>query len=154
MERNSLDMTRQPQISRQVKPSKAIPPLKASKTAKKKSIRELKKELWRIFSKWIRARDKNICYTCGRPGNEAGHYYHSKGFLIHFDPRAVHVQCPMCNRWKSGNLQEYALRLLGDYGPEILEEFNMLRNTNYKPTREEYQKKIDYYKLNTLSIDK
>ncbi len=117
---------------------------------KAKPIRQLKKDLWRVFSKFIRQRDKGICFTCGALGNEAGHYYHSKGFLIHFDERAVHVQCPTCNRWKSGNLQEYALRLVQDYGPGILDEFNRLRHTDYKPTRQEYENKIAYYKTAIL----
>ena len=113
---------------------------------KKKSIKELKKELWRLFSRYIRERDKFICYTCGSPGNEAGHYYHSKGYLIHFDERAVHCQCGSCNRWKSGNLQEYSLCLIRDYGPDILEEFNRLKNTDYKPTRKDYEDRIEHYK--------
>jgi len=47
---------------------------------KPKSINELKKALWTVFSKWIRQRDKFICYTCGKPGNHAGHYVpQSKG---------------------------------------------------------------------------
>ena len=113
---------------------------------KQTSLRDLKKALIRLFNKWIRQRDGGVCYTCGAPGNEAGHYYHSKGFLIHFEERAVHTQCPACNRWKSGNLQEYALRLIRDYGPDILDEFNKLRNTAYKPTRAEYESKITHYK--------
>jgi len=117
-----------------------------TKLPPKKGLRALHKELWRVFSKYIRQRDKFICYTCGKPGNEAGHYYHSKGYLIHFDERAVHCQCPSCNRWLSGKLQEYSLRLVRDYGPDILEEFNRLRNRSYKPTREEYEKRIAHYK--------
>lgn len=117
---------------------------------KAKPIRQLKKDLWRVFSKWIRQRDKGICYTCGEPGNEAGHYYHSKGFLIHFEERAVHTQCPTCNRWKSGNLQAYALKLVEDYGPDILDEFNNLRQNRYKAKREDYETKIAYYKTAML----
>ena len=113
---------------------------------KARSIKQLKADLWRLFSKFIRERDKYTCYTCGKPGNEAGHFYHSKGYLIHFEERAVHTQCPQCNRWKSGNLQEYARRLVRDYGPGILEEFNDLKNIAYKPTREEYEKRIEHLK--------
>jgi hypothetical protein len=111
-----------------------------------KTLRQLHKDLWKLFSKFIRERDKYTCYTCGKPGNEAGHYYHSKGFLIHFEERAVHCQCPRCNKYLSGNLQAYALHLIDDYGPGILDEFYKLRMVDYKPTRDDYLTKIAHYK--------
>jgi hypothetical protein len=116
-------------------------------TPKKPGLRELKKTLWRHFSKWIRNRDQNICYTCDKPGNEAGHFLHSKGFWVHFDPRVVHCQCPSCNRWKHGNLAEYARRLVAQYGPGILEEFNQLKNKTDKPTSADYERLIEIYKV-------
>jgi len=114
---------------------------------KVKSIRELKKELWRIFSKYIRARDKNICYTCGNPGQHAGHYVpQSKGNALRFDERNVHCQCISCNSFQRGNLVKYALRLEKDYGNGILQELDRIKNTVYKPTRDELEKKIAHYK--------
>lgn len=117
-----------------------------AKKEKAKSIRELKKELWRLFSKYIRERDHYTCYTCGKPGNEAGHYYHSKGYPIHFEERAVHCQCMNCNHFKSGNLHVYALNLERDYGPGILQELEQLKNSKYHATRVDYEDRIAHYK--------
>lgn len=51
-----------------------------------------------------------------------------------------------CNCYKSGNLATYALRLEKDYGPGILQLFDGIKHTIYKPTRQELEEKISYYK--------
>jgi hypothetical protein len=117
------------------------------KEAKPPSIRELKKKLWTIFSKYIRKRDGYVCYTCNNPGNNAGHYVpQSKGNALRYDERNVHCQCSGCNMYKRGNLAPYALRLEKEYGPGILQEFDKIKNTIYKPTHHELLKKIEHYK--------
>jgi 5-methylcytosine-specific restriction endonuclease McrA len=117
------------------------------KKVKKKSIQELKKELWRLFSKWIRERDQHLCYTCGKPAQHAGHYVpQSKGNALRYDERNVHAQCISCNSFKRGNLVPYALRLERDYGPGILQEFEQIKNTVYKPTHDELIVKMTFGK--------
>ena len=125
----------------------------SAKMENRKSIKELKKQLWTIFSKYIRARDGNICYTCGSQAHHAGHYVpQSKGNALKFEERNVHAQCISCNSFKRGNLAPYALHLERDYGPGILQEFERIKNTVYKPTREELSEKIEHYtaELNRL----
>jgi 5-methylcytosine-specific restriction endonuclease McrA len=127
---------------------------KSNRVEKKKSIRELKKALWTIFSKYIRARDENICYTCGKPAQHAGHYVpQSKGNALRYDERNVHAQCISCNSFRRGNLAPYALRLEKDYGAGILQEFDRIKQTTYKPTHEELETKIGYYKLKLMELD-
>jgi hypothetical protein len=124
-------------------------PLKIPKAVsdKGKSINELKKALWTIFSKWIRARDNYICYTCGKPGNHAGHYVpQSKGNALRWNEKNVHCQCMSCNCYKSGNLSVYALNLEKQYGAGILQEFDVIKHTVYKPTRDELEEKIAHYR--------
>lgn len=114
---------------------------------KRKTKNELKKEAWKWFSKYIRQKDKYICYTCGKEGNHAGHYVpQSKGNALRFDERNVHCQCVSCNNFKGGNQVVYALNLERDYGPGILQEFDSVKNAIYKPTHEELQGLIDKYK--------
>lgn len=72
----------------------------------------LKKELWPVFSEYIRLRDDYICCTCGAIGKDSSKYYGTEltrimqagHFLpkgsysgIYFDERNVHCQCAFCN---------------------------------------------------------
>jgi len=45
---------------------------------RKETPAKLKKKLWQVFSKYIRARDNYTCVTCGKKGEgsgiHAGHY--------------------------------------------------------------------------------
>jgi len=50
---------------------------------KKKTIGKLKKDLWKVFSLYIRTRDKGICFTCGRKAEGSG--YHAG----HFVPKSI-----------------------------------------------------------------
>src|SRR3990167_1759313 len=78
-----------------------------------------------VFNAWIRERDrvklKGRCYTCHREGSEAGHWKHSCKSLK-FNEKTVHLQCGYCNRWLSGNLAVYTLRLIDEYGLEIVKQ--------------------------------
>jgi hypothetical protein len=114
---------------------------------KKKSIRELKKALWLWFSRFVRLRDKFICYTCGRKGNDAGHYVaQGKSSFLKYDERNVHCQCMTCNRFLSGNLVKYALKLEEQYGAGILQELYAIKGNTYKPTHAELEGLIEHYK--------
>lgn len=95
---------------------------------KKKSLKALKVEVWKIFSEYIRKRDCLLatssiwygeCFTCGNPKEyhelDAGHYRpkHSGNF---FSERGVHAQCRSCNRYKGGMPLEYRRHLVELYG--------------------------------------
>lgn len=90
-----------------------------NKKSKKRSPEQIARDkAWAVFSKYIReVRDKNICYTCGdttQPKN-AGHFWHN---VLDFDEENIHCQCIVCNKWKSGNLAVYSVKLLNDLGEE------------------------------------
>jgi hypothetical protein len=83
---------------------------------KSKSPRaKAKSKAWIVFSRFVRSRDKDICFTCGGDGNQAGHFVHSS-LATYFDEMNVHAQCSGCNLYKHGNLGEYAIRLDRKYG--------------------------------------
>lgn len=121
---------------------------------KKKSISHLKKKLWIVFSKYIRTRDKNICFTCGRYGEgsgmHAGHFISKSvgGLALYFNETNVNAQCYHCNINLSGNIWEYGTRL----GEEKVKELYKLKNESWKWGVYEYEKVIEKYeeKLSTL----
>ena len=117
---------------------------KTEKKVKHLSNTALRKKLWPIFSRYIRARDNYKCYTCGKQmakgesGCHAGHYVpQSEGNRLRFDERNVHCQCVSCNSFKRGNLSVYALKLEEQYGHGILQEFDRVKNERKKFTIDE-----------------
>lgn len=107
------------------------------KKPKYKREATLKKKCWRLWSKKIREeasdwRGNIICYTCGdtRPlaQMQAGHFIHGK---LDFDERNIKPQCVKCNMYLSGNLGNYAERLIRENGLDWIEQ---LKNDAHKHT--------------------
>ena len=106
---------------------------------KKKSkvkISVLKRKLWKEFSKYIRERDKGICFTCGRKcegsGYHAGHFIPKSvgGIALYFNEDNVHGQCYNCNINLGGNQYEYGQRL----GKEMVDKlYKIKQQTNLRP---------------------
>lgn len=115
----------------------------------KKDAKALWKILWKYTSKYIVTRDKNVCFTCGKFGNMAGHFVHagnSKNFLLDTDERNLNCQCSQCNFFLSGNLVVYGIKLQQKYGVEIAEELYAMKYQLRKVTKEELVDKIIYFK--------
>lgn len=116
---------------------------------KRSPLKIIRDKAWNTFSLWIRTRDKFTCYTCGDKTGvmQAGHFFHN---VLDFDEENIHCQCSRCNHFKSGNLAEYAVRLLRDLGTK---KFKALEQRHYQAMKgekrsiEDYQKIIDKYKL-------
>ena len=70
---------------------------------KKKTQAQLKKELWKWFSLYIRKRDKGICFVCNRKceggGYHASHFIAKSigGLALYFHEENVHGCCYNCN---------------------------------------------------------
>lgn len=121
-------------------------PLPKAKKVKKKTDAQYKKILWTYFSKFIRNRDKGVCFTCGATGL-SGHNYHAGHFVpksvgglaLAFNEENVHGQCYKCNMMLSGNLYIYGKKL----GAKAEELYAMKQQVvkNYP-----FQEKIAYYK--------
>ena len=113
--------------------------------------KRLHNKLWKLFSIFIRKRDRH-CVTCGivKPIDElqAGHY-HDKAVSnpdLYFSEKNVSAQCPRCNLFLSGNKTAYAYYLTKKYGIGILEELMTLKNKAVKWTLEDYENRIKHYK--------
>lgn len=129
---------------------KATVPMKRG-TLRKKSknkIPTLKRKLWEVFARYIKARDKNTCFTCDKVivnpyENNAGHFIPKAagGMALYFHEDNVHVQCSKCNCYLGGNQYIYGERL----GTLKASELQMLRFKIEKWNEEDYLRKIDEY---------
>lgn len=109
------------------------------------SIPDLIKEADEAFQKWVKARDQAAGYPCissGRPlqwgtvYTHAGHF-RTKGAAsaLRYHPDNCHAQSSHDNKWKSGNVSEYRIRLIERIGLERVEALEAM-NATVKWTRE------------------
>lgn len=135
-------------------------PLLKDKDKKKKkehSIGWWKKKLWIDFTKYIKARDKHICCTCGAKceGHNAqgGHYIakNACGLEYYFGETNTHCQCNRCNLTLEGNRPAYRAFIIRKYGEETLKDIE----TNYhRPCKNwDFPKKIDEYKEKLRNLE-
>lgn len=114
---------------------------------------KLKKDLWEIFSQYIRLRDKGRCFTCGKKRDwkqmHAGHYIPRSicGEVLYFDERNVNCQCSGCNTFRHGNLVYYALQLREKYGEGILEDLQRIKKEGKILSSLDFLRMIDEYKI-------
>lgn len=114
---------------------------------KTKTLGQLKKDLWKVFSQYIRNRDKGICFTCGRvaegSGYHAGHFVPKSvgGLALYFHEDNVHGQCYNCNINLGGNQFIYGKKL-----GKKADELYKLKLSTEKWSIQDYKDKIDYYK--------
>ena len=101
------------------------------KKKKLKSITKVKKDVWDLFSKYIRLkysdwRGNVSCITCNKifhwKNIQAGHFIQGRHNAVLFDERNVHPQCYSCNCCKHGNLIPYYEFMLKKYGKQVIEE--------------------------------
>ena len=119
------------------------------KRRKSSPLQLIKEKAWKVFSLFIRNRDKFVCFTCGVRGDRtttnAGHFKHN---VLDFDEVNIHCQCIQCNHYKSGNLDVYAEKLIKEYG---YDKFNNLclrakmAQRGERMTIQDYQNIIDKY---------
>jgi len=125
--------------------------IKKVKVKKKKTLRQLKKELDRVFSLWIRSRDAHRCFTCdkvmGPKESQCGHFISRSHFNTRYSEVNCHVQCVSCNVFKHGNMPEYAERLMQRYGPEIITKLNKEKHILKNWSTKELEALIERYKL-------
>lgn len=120
-------------------------------TRKKKT--NLKKEFWKVFSLYIRHKEKGKCFTCGLQKlpkqMQTGHFISKKicGLGLYFHEMNNHCQCYRCNINLGGNGAIYARKIKEIYGQGALDEIYVLydKRENFKISDEEYQALIIEY---------
>ncbi len=125
---------------------------------KKWSTARWKKELWKYFTLYIKARDKYTCITCGRKvegQNAQGGHYVAKGACgldYYFSERNVHCQCGNCNLRLEGNRPAYRAFILSQYGADVLSDLESNYHKPCKWSAEVFESKIAYYKKLTEEL--
>lgn len=113
----------------------------------KQKISILKRKLWTQFALFIKRRDNNICFTCGRKcegsGSHAGHFIPKSvgGLGLYFHEENVKCQCYNCNINLGGNQYIFGQKL----GEEKVSELYKIKQQINKWSSEDYQLKIEYY---------
>jgi hypothetical protein len=119
---------------------------------KKRSLASLKKELWKHFTLYVKARDKYTCITRGRRvegGNAQGGHYIAKaacGLEYYFGETNTHCQCSNCNLRLEGNRPAYRAFILRTYGARTLKDLETNYHKPVKWTAQDFQNKIALYK--------
>lgn len=115
----------------------------------KAPISKLKAKLWKVFSEYVRKRDKGVCFTCGRrcdgKGYHAGHFIPKSagGIGLYFHPENVRGQCYNCNINLGGNQYEYSLRLGQD---KVTQLYAIKNGQPQKWDQARYEWEIEWYK--------
>lgn len=121
---------------------KPIPKKKVKTTSK------LKRELDRVFSIFIRQRDKGVCYTCGLKKQwkemQNGHFVPRQHLSTRYSEINCHCQCYACNMLYNGQPSAYAERLKKDYGDKVIQDLEWQRRQTVK--NYPYEEEIEYYK--------
>ena len=119
---------------------------------KKKTTSQLKRELDKLFSEWVRRSnaDKNgvcTCY-CGTRSHwslmQNSHYISRSCLALRYDERNVFPACVSCNIFKSGNLPAYSIFLEEKFGQGIIQQ--LVKESRAITKNFPYQEKIDFYK--------
>ena len=121
-----------------------------------KTISQLKKELDKWFSLYIRLRDATSegivqCFTCSRishykSGMQNGHFQSRRHHSTRWNKINCQVQCVKCNLYEQGEQFRFGIALDSKYGEGTSEEIEFLSRTITKLSRIDYEEKITYYK--------
>jgi len=103
-----------------------------------------------VFNKYIRLRDGNNCISCDYKGEgrqiHCGHYMSQGGnSALRFSELNCHSQCVQCNNYKSGNLNNYRIRLIEKIGIDEVIRLETTKNTKLW-TVDELKEIIETYK--------
>lgn len=104
---------------------------------------------WKLFSRYIRQRDKGVCFTCGKKDEwkrmHAGHFIHGKHTPLYFNEYNVHCQCPKCNTFLGGARDIYLRNIQKKYGIKKGDELLGQRYKTHHYTIKELEEIIKKY---------
>lgn len=112
-----------------------------------KSLSKLKKELDSVFSKFIRAKYPQECYTCRAQDKtlQCGHFISRMYLATRWEEANCRPQCVGCNIWGAGKPLDFEERLKEELGAYVVEQMKARRKQLLKPTRTFYEEQIDLY---------
>lgn len=119
---------------------------KKATQVKKRTLAQVKKDVWKVVSLAVRLRDANVhgqcnCISCDtvayyiRDNIHAGHFFQSRNFPgVRWDLDNLHGQCAKCNIGKAGNQYRYYLKLRNKIGEDGVNGLNKRADIKYKET--------------------
>lgn len=106
---------------------------------------------------YIRARDPDVCISCGVTHSsawQAGHYISvGANRTLRYNEDNIHKQCIQCNMHKASNATEYRIRLLEKIGLERVEYLESWHSP-VKMTREAAEEIEAHYKTKLKQLQK
>ena len=118
-----------------------------SKT-KEKTQAQLKKELDRVFSIYIRNKFPKECYTCRKTDVtlQCGHFVTRQYLATRWDENNCRPQCVGCNMFGGGKPFDFEERLKKELGNDFVEQMKLTRHQSLKLDRNWYKEQIEKYK--------
>ncbi|MEG0892091.1 MAG: recombination protein NinG [Bacteroidales bacterium] len=115
-------------------------------------------QLDKVFSIYVRQRDcptgVGRCLACGTiitPTTcDASHYINRRHLSTRWDEENVHACCVECNRYKSGNLEAFAIGIRNKLGNDTIVQLERKKQQVTKFSGRELREKIKYYKNKLL----
>lgn len=142
-------------VSEQIKAKMKEKAARAERARVKRALEEHKPlEYWlkkaeKACNAYIRARDPDICISCGVTYSsawQAGHYVSvGANKTLRYNEDNIHKQCLQCNMHKASNAIEYRVRLLEKIGLERVEWLESW-HTPIKMTRAAAEEIEEYFK--------
>lgn len=118
---------------------------------KPKTQAQLKKELDKLFSLYIRNKFPESCYTCGKKGTvktlQCGHFISRQYLATRWHENNCRPQCAGCNLFGNGKPLDFEERLKKDLGNEYVEDMKKTRHQVLKLDRNWYIEQIARYTM-------
>jgi len=125
---------------------------KKKKRAKLPSIKSLKAKADRLFSLYIRKRDKNKCVLCNSHKDiQCGHLIKRGKMATRYDEINCHALCSSCNYKDNFEHDHYVLWFLKSYGALPYQDLVDRSKLLVKANREFFNNIIDKYSV--LEVD-
>ena len=118
---------------------------------KKNNLKKLRKKLETVCNRYIRLRDKNICFTCGKfaegHGYHAGHYIPKSicGVNLRYNELNIHGQCYRCNIHLGGYGAMYDQRMRSVYGEKVVNGLWAQKKPGAKWYEKDFLERIEYF---------
>ena len=118
---------------------------------KKRTLAQVKKDVWKVVSLAVRLRDANVhgqctCISCDtvayyiRDNIHAGHFFQSRNFPgVRWDLDNLHGQCSRCNLGLHGNIYRYYVKLREKIGEDGVNQLNKKADLKHKETIQELE---------------
>lgn len=130
------------------RPRKTKRAIKKVVKKKRKTPAQLKKELDRVFSIYVRLIGPKVCYTCGKAGTlQCGHFVSRQYLATRWELDNCRPQCVGCNLFGNGQLLDFEENLIKELGAERVSELKQMRHQVLKLKREWYEEKIAFYEI-------